>query len=76
MDKAKYLCVKAVYNEVDSLLRDHWRVVVKSYHPEMGLKYILRHDLAGVISIQTNASLSRFTIFKNGVFKKCQNFGV
>lgn len=76
MDKAQYLCVKAVHNEVDSLLKDRWQVVVKHHHPEMGLQYYLKHDWAGVISIQTNANLTKFSLYKNGVLKKCQNFGV
>lgn len=76
MDKEQYLCVKAVHNEVDSLLKDSWRVVVKHHHPEMGLQYYLKHDWAGVISIQTNANLTKYTLYKNGVLKKCQNFGV
>lgn len=76
MDKAQYLCIKAVHNEVDSLLKDRWRVVVKSHHPEMGLQYYLRHPWAGAISIQTNANLTKFSIYKNGILKKCQNFGV
>lgn len=76
MVRAQYLCVKAVHNEVDSLIKDHWRVVVKSHHPEMGLQYYLKHDAAGEISIQTNANLTKFSLYKNGVLKKCQNFGV
>lgn len=76
MEKEQYLCVKAVHNEVDSLIKDHWRVVVKHHHPEMGLQYYLKHDWAGVISIQTNANLTKYTLYKNGVLKKCQKFGV
>lgn len=76
MDREQYLCVKAVHNEVDSLIKDRWRVVVKLHHPEMGLQYYLKHDWAGVISIQTNANLTKFSLYKNGVLKKCQNFGV
>lgn len=76
MEKAQYLCVKAVHNEVDSLLKDRWRVVVKQHHPKMGLQYYLKHDWAGVISIQTNANLTKYTLYKNGVLKKCQKFGV
>lgn len=76
MDRAQYLCVKAVHNEVDSLIKDRWRVVLKQHHPEMGLQYYLKHDWAGVISIQTNANLTKYTLYKNGVLKKCQNFGV
>lgn len=76
MEKAQYLCVKAVHNEVDSLLKDRWRVVVKHHHPQMGLQYYLKHDAAGVISIQTNANLTKFSLYKNGILKKCQNFGV
>lgn len=76
MEKAQYLCVKAVHNEVDSLLKDRWRVVVKQHHPQMGLQYYLKHDWAGVISIQTNANLTKFSLYKNGVLKKCQSFGV
>ena len=76
MEKAQYLCIKAVHNEVDSLLKDRWRVVVKSHPPEMGLQYYLKHDWAGVISIQTNANLTKFSLYKNGKLKKCQNFGV
>lgn len=76
MSREQYLCVKAVHNEVDSLIKDSWRVVVKDHHPEMGLQYYLKHDGAGVISIQTNANLTKFSLYKNGVLKKCQNFGV
>ena len=76
MEKAQYLCVTAVLIEVDSLVKDRWRVVVKHHHPEMGIQYYLKHDCAGVISIQTNANLTKFSLYKNGVLKKCQNFGV
>ena len=76
MEKEQYLCVKAVHNEVDSLIKDHWRVVVKHHHPNMGLQYYLKHDWAGVISIQTNANLTKFSLYKNGVLKKCQDYGV
>ena len=76
MSREQYLCVKAVHNEVDSLIKDRWRVVVKHHHPEMGLQYYLKHDWAGVISIQKNASMTKFSLYKNGVLKKCQNFGV
>ena len=76
MEKAQYLCVKAVHNEVDSLIKDGWRVVVKSSHAYVGLFYYLRHPNAGVISIQTNLDMTNFSLYKNGVLKKCQNFGV
>lgn len=76
MSREQYLCVKAVHNEVDSLIKDRWRVVVKHHHPEMGLQYYLKHDWAGEISIQTNANLTKFSLYKNGKLKKCQNFGV
>lgn len=76
MDKAQYLCIKAVHNEVDSLLKDGWQVKVKSRHPYVGLQYYLRHPWAGAISIQTNADMTKFSIYKNGILKKCQNFGV
>lgn len=76
MGKAQYLCVKAVYNEVDSLRKDGWRVVVKTNHAYVGLFYYLRHPSAGTISIQTSADMTKFSLYKNGVLKKCQNFGV
>lgn len=76
MNKAQYLCVKAVHNEVDSLRKDGWRVVVKTSHPYVGLYYYLRHPSAGAISIQTNYDMTMFSLYKNGVLKKCQNFGV
>lgn len=76
MEKAQYLCVKAVHNEVDSLLKDRWRVVVKQYHPETGLMYYLKHDWVGDITIQTNVKLTKFSLYRNGILKKCQNFGV
>ena len=76
MEKAQYLCVKAVHNEVDSLIKDGWWVVVKSSHAYVGLFYYLRHPNEGVISIQTNLDMTNFSLYKNGVLKKCQNFGV
>lgn len=76
MTRAQYLCVKAIHNEVDSLIKDRWRVVVKTHHPDMGLQYYLRHDWAGVISIQSDANLTRFSIYKNGVLRKCQRYDV
>ena len=76
MEKAQYLCVKAVHNEVDSLRKDGWRVVVKTNHAYVGLFYYLRHPSAGTISIQTSADMTKFSLYKNGVLKKCQKFGV
>lgn len=74
MTRAQYLCVKAIHNEVDGLHRDGWRTVVKTHDPNMGLQYYLRHDWNGHISIQSNANLTRFSIYKNGKLRKCQNF--
>ena len=76
MEKAQYLCVKAVHNEVDSLRKDGWRVVVKTNHCYVGLFYYLRHPRAGAISIQTSADMTKFSLYKNGILKKCQNFDV
>lgn len=76
MSKEQYLCVKAVHNEVDSLIKDGWRVVVKSSHIYVGLFYYLRHPHAGKISIMTSTDMTKFSLYKNGVLKKCQNFGV
>lgn len=76
MRREQYLCVKAIRNEVDSLLRDRWQVVVKTHHPDFGLQYYLRHPWAGVISIQSDANLTRFSLYKNGKLKKCQKFDV
>lgn len=76
MKREQYLCVKAIRNEVYSLRRDGWVLVVKTHSPEMGLMYYLSHPKRGSMCVQSNLKLNAYTIYKNGKIVKCQNFGV
>lgn len=76
MSREQYLCVKAIHNEVDGLIRDGWRVESKTHEPHIGLMYYLRHDWNGFMVVQSNSNLSVMSIYKNGRLVKCQNYGV
>ena len=76
MDRAQYLCMKAVRAEVDSLLSEGWEQRSKHHHPAIGAFYWLEHPIRGHITIQTNARLTSWSLYKNGKLKKCQKYGV
>lgn len=76
MSREQYLCIKAIHNEVDGLIRDGWKVKTKTHDPNFGLMYYLIHDFRGSMLVQSNSNLTCMSIYKNGVLKKCQNYGV
>lgn len=76
MSREQYLCVKAIRNEVDGLLRDGWKVKTKTHDPNLGLMYYLHHVVRGVMLVQSNSNLTCMSIYKNGKLRKCQKFGV
>lgn len=76
MSREQYICVKAIHKEVDSLLLDGWKVKSKYHDPNFGLMYYLHHAARGVMRVESNSNLTCMSIYKNGVLKKFQRFGI
>ena len=76
MDKSQYQCIKAALNEVDAYKKDGYDFISQcSTAGGWWIRY-MKHPNGNTIIVEMSADRNEFRVYLNGIFKKCQKFGV
>lgn len=76
MDKVQYQCIRAALNEVDAYVRDGYEVAVQCSDAGGWWMRFMKHPNGNRILVEMSTDRTEFRVYLNGIFKKCQKFGV